>query len=160
MAFSELEKILKETAIKYKVFMTLATNSLKIGFYKDDPKKADSYLWIDPAWRITKNNVNVLNSFNYPYHENYEDEDREKEKQDFLKWANSADDLQKNLKLTDLQISSKGDLSIQFQEHYDLDVFVNDVVEYGWYFRDIVEDLIYEVSIGKIAERKSETEEA
>lgn len=84
LIFEHLQKTLNTTATSSDIELTLATNSVKIQFFEPATHKNVGYLWIDPAWRIIKNNRHVLNSYNYPYHQNYSEDEKTKEKEDLL----------------------------------------------------------------------------
>ena len=72
--------------IKYhSTQFVFAANSVKIFFCSEDDSDLYSF-WIDPPWRIVLNNKIITNSFNnYPFHENYDEDQEEQESRDWEK---------------------------------------------------------------------------
>ena len=89
MGFKQLEKLINSIS-GYDNRLQFITNSTTVGWYRGNNAKADYYFWIDPPWRIIKSNSIIINSYNYPYHENYTDDESEKEAQDFHEWASQV----------------------------------------------------------------------
>lgn len=137
-----------------------ATNSININWKKDN-QKSDYFFWIDPPWRIICNNKIIQNSYNYPYHQNYNEEDiydQEQEKKDFNKWCEQSDILREK-KVLKIEINAIGDLKIIWEDGYELDAFVNDSEDISYYFYDYVSWNRYGIIPGEIITEKMEQNE-
>ena len=138
--------------------LNFATNSASIGWYKSNNKKADYFFWIDPPWRIVNENKIILNSYNYPYHENYTEDEKAKEKDDFKEWVSKADFLSLE-KVSKVVFSDIGDLKIIWNNKCQMDTFVNDVEECSYHFYDYVSWIDYEIFPGRIEINEMEKRE-
>ena len=135
--------------IKYdKSTISYATNTIMIDFKNRTCNRIYSF-WLDPAWRIVFSNKIIINSFNYPYHENYTKLEQKKEEDDFGKWC-SKTDFMKHVKIKNIHILESCDLIIEWENGAVLDKFVNDMEDDDYVFYDHIEGKKYRFSYGNI----------
>jgi hypothetical protein len=144
---NEFNKFLRN--MKYaKSFLSYSTNTADIILTDENEKRLYSFA-IDPSWRIVLKNKMIINSRNYPYHENYNDEEQEKEKNDFYEWCNKTLFMQCK-KIVEINVLETGDLNIIWENGAILNKFVNDSEEADYYFFDKINNKVYDVMYGKI----------
>jgi hypothetical protein len=124
-----------------------ATNSLQIHYLPDlDDKKY--FFHIDPPWRIVFNNKIIQNSYNYPYHSNYSDDQRKQEEEDFHTWCKLTE-FMKNEKIKIVTAHENADLTIEWENHAVLNAFIDDDEGASYYFYDKVNYKVYEFEYSK-----------
>jgi hypothetical protein len=139
--------------IKYsKSFLSYAVNTVNIIFTNENGKRLYSFA-IDPSWRITLNNKMIINSRNYPYHENYTEEEREKEKNDFYEWCAKTDFMTQE-KIIKIEVLKTGDLNIRWKNEAILNKFVNNIENADYYFFDKINNKAYDIIYGKIIQNE------
>jgi hypothetical protein len=131
-----------------KSIICYATNTVMIDF-KDKNNEQIYSFWIHPAWRIVLENRIIINSYNYPYHENYTEEEQEKENRDFYEWC-SKTDFMKYEKIKNIQVLDSCDLLIEWENGAILNKFINDIEDANYIFYDHLKNKIYYFYYGKI----------
>ncbi len=131
----------------YKSILTYATNSISLSFLSDEEEKL-YFFHIDPPWRIVFNGELIQTSFNYPYHDDYSDDEREKEDRDFRKWC-SLTEFMRYEKVDSVCINEHYDLTVTWKNGAFLDVFQNDTEDPSYYFYDKVRNEVYDLGYRK-----------
>ncbi len=108
-----------------------SANTINILFYDND-KFAYSF-WIDPSWRIIKNNQIINSSITCPRYNDYEYE--EEYTNTFYEWCAKTNYLN-DLKITKVIINKPiHDLEIHWQDSTILHVYMTDNSDWNWYVR-------------------------
>ena len=135
--------------INYDVpLISYATNTIMIDFKNSDGGHIYSF-WIDPAWRIVFNDRILINSFNYPYHENYTEQEQEQEDVDFNNWC-SKTDFMKYVEIKNIQVLKSCDLIIEWKNGAELNKFMNDIDDVEYVFYDHIKGKRYYFRYGNI----------
>jgi hypothetical protein len=125
-----------------------------IDFYDEKDENIYSFQ-IDPTWRIVLDGKIIINSFNYPYHENYSKDEEEKETKDFYEWC-SKTDFMKYEKIKNIKILNSCDLIIEGENGAVLNNFMKDIDYHDYSFYDKINNKIYRFNYGKIIQENWE----
>ena len=88
-----------------------------------------------------------MNSYNYPYHNNYSENQKEQEENDFYEWCNKIN-FMRNEKV--IILLDNCDLIIEWENGALLNNFVNDTEGASSYFYDKINDKVYDFMYKKI----------
>ena len=130
-----------------KTQMTYATNSIYIRLF-DSADEEIGYFMIDPSWRIFSNGQIIQSSDVYPFHNNFHEEEDDKESQEFYKWCALTDEF-RNTRIEKIKINETGDIEFEWKDNIKLQAFIFDYLDYAYYFYHIKEKLIYEMWFGE-----------
>lgn len=140
---NEFKSILDELH-KYKSIIAYATNTIRIIFLTNEDERV-YFFHIDPPWRISLNNSLIQTSYNYPYHDDYSEQDSETENRDFRAWC-SATEFMKNEKIKSIYVNEHYDLTIAWENGAALNTFSNDLHDPSFFFYDKIINTVYEFS--------------
>ena len=121
------EKIENLRNIKSDFF--LATNSFCFDLKTE---KEVLVLWVNPVWRLYKNDIFINSSFECPVFQDYENEIEYED--DFKNWCKKTDYL-KTQNILKFQITELDDIKIFFEDESILETFKYDEDE-TWYIQD------------------------
>ncbi|WP_312422399.1 hypothetical protein [Epilithonimonas sp.] len=107
----------------------LAANSFCFDLKKDIENEI---LWINPVWRLIKNQNFINSSFECPIYQDYEND--EEYNSDFENWCKKLDYL-KGQKILEFQITETNDIKVRFEDSSLLETFRFDEDE-TWYLQD------------------------
>ena len=113
---------------------TLACNSISFRLFQGDDETPLAMLWIDPPWRIRKNDNFIISSIDCPWHEDYETE--KEYESDFKKWCDLVAHLRNQKPKSILVELETGDLIIEWECGTKLEAFLAHNKEETWYFSD------------------------
>lgn len=117
-AFLFIMKEFFENFYELDVEFFFATNSICIDFYKE--KNNLYYIWVDPDWRICKENNIIISSYNCPIITDFETD--ENYKNAFNKWCETLDYL-KNKKIIKINLDNFNDINILWEDGSYLKTF-------------------------------------
>ena len=132
----------------HRTEISFVTNSIRIDFYSENNEHL-YFFWIDPPWRITLNDKIIMNSYNYPYHSNYSENQKEQEENDFYEWCNKIN-VMKNEKVQNIILLDNCDLIIEWENGASLNNFVNDTEAANYWFYDKMNGKAYDFMYKKI----------
>jgi hypothetical protein len=118
--------------------------SLRIEFVNEN-EKCIYFFVIDPPWRIVLDNKIIASSSNYPYNEN----DEKKQQQKEIKWF-SKTNFMKYEKIKEIKLQENCDLIIEWENDAILNSFITDSEYPSCYFYDRINDKAYDFFYGKI----------
>ncbi len=125
--------------IKLPYKFSYSCNTINILFYDND--KLVYSFWIDPSWRIIKNNKIISSSATCPWHEDYENE--KEYNNEFHKWCSQTNYLD-NLKIKKVLINKPiHDLEIHWEDSTILQVYITDDSDWNWYVSNRVKKVDY-----------------
>jgi hypothetical protein len=130
----------------HKSQIAYMTNTIRILFLSESDTKL-FFFHIDPPWRIVYRDGILQNSYNYPYHEDYQD-DQQKEEDDFHEWCRITEFMKTEI-IKIITVNDTADLIIEWNNGAILNAFINDVESPSYFFYDKLNFKVYEFSYGK-----------
>ena len=71
---------------------------------------------IDPSWRIFSNGQIIQSSDVYPFHNNFHEEEDDKESQEFYKWCALTGEF-RNTRIEKIKINETGDIEFEWKDN-------------------------------------------
>ncbi|WP_020470874.1 hypothetical protein [Zavarzinella formosa] len=127
---------------------SLAANSIKIRLGCEQDSNGRAYFWIDPPWRLTRDDKLITGSADWPEWDGVEDMEANQPLWD--EWSALFNPLNRTA-LFGVGIGSLfPDLRLDFESGHRIETFGNTNDGYWWYFRDRVTGEVFEAGASGI----------
>ncbi len=128
---------------------TISGNTIELWLDCEPGSPEAKCLWIDPPWRIEKNNIIVASSANFPW-EKEEDETNEEYQARFDNACNQCHCIQQEEIETLSFCYGTADIKLSFKNGNVLRSFTTWDEEVSWHYSNYIDNVRYYVSAGKI----------